>query len=80
MNAKQIKRYDGPATMEIKLQGEDGAITTVFYLLPDWLLSESVFEKTCDTARSLSDAAEALFDTRAYENIRQCTLPRKNNL
>jgi hypothetical protein len=71
------KVYDGPATMEIKIQYESGSITTSHYLLPDLLMAESVFEKTCDTARSLSDAAHLLYETGAYKHIRPYMLPKR---
>lgn len=69
--------YDGPASMEVKIQYESGAITTSLYVLPDLLMAEAVFEKTCHTARSLSDAAQLLYETKAYKHIRPYTLPKR---
>ena len=69
---------DGPATMEVKIQHGDGAITTATYLLPDFLLAESVFEQVCNTARQLTDAATLLNGTQAYANIRPWNLPKRS--
>lgn len=75
-----IKQYDGPATMEIKIQHEDGMITTAIFLLPDNLLAESVFDATCEVARKLSDATEIIAKTHAYETLRPYSFPKRNNL
>jgi hypothetical protein len=65
--------------MEVTIQYESGSITTAHYVLPDLLMAESVFEETCKTARTLSDAAVQMHGTSAYKNLRPYPLPKRND-
>lgn len=76
---KQLVQYNGPATIEVRIQHEDGFISTAYYTLPDRLMAESVFETTCNTLRTLSDVANTLHRTESYKHLRPFPLPKRGD-